>query len=139
MSEIKEFVASRISVFDAATLDKEINGFLRKQIQHVIADLPYDGVECIEPEIDAALKIILWLFSVERKKATFGQQLLCLKYQNNIPLSKLRLLGALMIGFSYLKGRSSNFERRRSNINMFAKFSSIRQHFVVLRSYFVYQ
>uniref|UniRef100_A0A0K8SAR3 RING-type E3 ubiquitin transferase (cysteine targeting) n=1 Tax=Lygus hesperus TaxID=30085 RepID=A0A0K8SAR3_LYGHE len=65
---------------------------------------------------------ILWLFSVERKKATFGQQLLCLKYQNNIPLSKLRLLGALMIGFSYLKGRSSNFERLKNKVPNWVSF-----------------
>ncbi|KAF6211798.1 hypothetical protein GE061_012313 [Apolygus lucorum] len=128
---MKEFVASRISVFDAATLDKEINGFLRNQIQHVIADLPYDGAESIEPEIDAALRIILWLFSVEKKKATFGQQLLCLKYQNCTPSSRLRLLGAVLIGFSYLKSRSSHFERLKHRVPSWVTFAFTHFEFAI--------
>ncbi|KAL1138427.1 hypothetical protein AAG570_008491, partial [Ranatra chinensis] len=61
-----------------------------------------------ESEIDTLLKIIVWKLSVERACATFGQQILKLKYGHDTPRTKLNLLGLLTIGSHYLKERAPN-------------------------------
>ncbi|BES99640.1 Pex2 / Pex12 amino terminal region [Nesidiocoris tenuis] len=118
----KPYIASRVSVFDSQTLDKEIYGFLKKQIQHIASDSPWNGISSFEPELDAFLKILLWMLSVEKSRSTFGQQLLCLKYENGVPLHRLRLLGGLNIGLAYLKARSQNLKTVESKLPVWVSF-----------------
>lgn len=103
-----EITPSRIAVLDSAELDHEIFNVLKNQLNSIITNLPLE-VTYFEPELQTLLKIALWVLSVKRTSATFGQQLLRLKYPKHTSTRTLSVLGILQIGTSYLKQRLPNF------------------------------
>lgn len=115
-----ERVAPRISVFDAKEVDNVIFQVLKSQIEYVSKWLPAWFLNNLGPELNTILKFSMWKVSIDKSKASFGQQLLHLKYSNDSPIWKLRTLGLLTIGGSYIKERiwnlsGSNQSLRRVN------------------------
>ncbi|XP_014257306.1 peroxisome biogenesis factor 2 isoform X2 [Cimex lectularius] len=104
----EEMTPSRVSVWDANELDKGIYDVLKAQVQTVISYLPAGLITRFEPEINAIIKSALWMLSVEKTFATFGQRMLHLKYDKHTPIGRLRLLGILKIGSAYIKDRLSS-------------------------------
>uniref|UniRef100_T1I1V2 RING-type E3 ubiquitin transferase (cysteine targeting) n=3 Tax=Rhodnius TaxID=13248 RepID=T1I1V2_RHOPR len=103
-----EVTPTRIAVLDSTELDHEIFSLLKNQLNSIITNLPLEFTY-FEPELQTFLKIALWMLSVERTSATFGQQLLRLKYTRHTPSRTLSVLGILQIGASYLKQRLPSF------------------------------
>ncbi|CAH1389762.1 unnamed protein product [Nezara viridula] len=118
--KIFEIVAPRISVLDAKEVDNVIFQVLKSQIEYINKWLPAWFLNNLGPELNTILKFCMWKVSIDRSKSSFGQQLLHLKYSNDSHVWKLRALGLLTIGGSYIKERiwnlsGSNQSLRRVN------------------------
>ncbi|KAK9499040.1 hypothetical protein O3M35_003555 [Rhynocoris fuscipes] len=100
----KEITPSRVTVLDANELNNEIFSIIKNQLTAITNNLP-PQVTYFDPELQTLLKTILWVLSVQRTSATFGQQLLKIKYSKQIPNNSLSRLGFILIGSSYLKQR----------------------------------
>ncbi|XP_071455478.1 peroxisome biogenesis factor 2 isoform X2 [Hetaerina americana] len=59
-----------------------------------------------EPELDLLLKLLIWKFSVIKHNATFGHQLLGLKYGGKYSYNKAWLFALIKFGSKYLDSRS---------------------------------
>ena len=88
MSEmsVKEKVL-RVSQLDAVELDDELSNILQSQFLDVIYTLPTTlSLHRIKPELKAAVRFLIWSFSVGSTGSTFGQQMLNLTYIGNSSL-----------------------------------------------------
>lgn len=71
---------SRINQIDATQLDHEIYEIFRTQSKQITKDIPPGKIDKWQPEIDVFIKFLIWYYSLRKGDATFGQQLLNLKY-----------------------------------------------------------
>lgn len=93
--ETKTYV-SRVNQFDADLLDKEITKIIYEQLENVYKELPPGILSKFQPEIDFCLKSLIWIFSICKDDATFGQQILAISYQKD-KLTKTRLITHFMV------------------------------------------
>lgn len=82
---------SRVNQLDSDLLDKEITKIINEQLANVYKELPPGILSKFQPEIDCALKSLVWFSSIQLNKATFGQQVLAISYQNSA-ITKNRLI-----------------------------------------------
>ncbi|XP_043463543.1 peroxisome biogenesis factor 2 [Leptopilina heterotoma] len=71
---------SRINQIDAQQLDHEIYEIFRTQSKQITKDVRPGIIDKWQPEIDVFIKFLIWFYSLRKGDATFGQQLLNLKY-----------------------------------------------------------
>ncbi len=92
----------RVSQLDAVELDDELSNILQSQFLDVIYTLPTTlSLHRIKPELKAAVRFLIWSFSIESTGSTFGQRMLNLAYNGNsslglrhkIPLFLFSVLG----------------------------------------------
>lgn len=88
--EEKSFV-SRVNQLDAALLDNEISKIIYEQLENVYKQLPPGILSKYQPEIDVVLKSLIWFFSINKNKSTFGQQILAISYHKD-KLTRNRLI-----------------------------------------------
>ncbi|KAG8300998.1 peroxisome assembly protein (Peroxin-2) [Homalodisca vitripennis] len=103
---VHEKPAARVTVLDAADFDSEIQRILKEQLLKIVSTLYPSLVKC-EPELDALLSAVIWKLSMSHCQATFGQQLLSLKYGRDITPVRAAAWATLNIGCRYLSYRST--------------------------------
>lgn len=79
-SKGKPVVGSRVSQLDAVELDDELFSLFKSKLSDVFRHAGGDFYPMLEPEIKAALKAVLYGFTVYECGATVGQRLLGLEY-----------------------------------------------------------
>lgn len=89
-SQPSSFV-SRVNQLDSELLDKEITKIINEQLENVYKELPPGIIGNFQPEIDACLKSLIWIFSIQKNKSTFGQQILAISYHKD-KLTRNRLI-----------------------------------------------
>lgn len=95
---------SRVNQLDSDLLDKEIAKIIHEQLGNVYKELPPGILSQFQPEVDCFLKSIVWFFSIQRNKSTFGQQILAITYQNDkLTRNKLILHYVLTVFAAYAK------------------------------------
>lgn len=115
---------SRVNQIDAVQLDEEIYKVLRNQAKEITKYQPLEKIDRWQPEIDALLKYFIWNFSLRHGKATFGQQLLNLHYENiTDPKSVLYLI--LTIGPSYARDKIADSGANRNLSVFFDRIANI--------------
>lgn len=95
---------SRINQLDAAQLDHEIYRILSGQIQDISRLFTPGITEPWTPEINAVLRSLIWMFSLNKNKASFGQKLLALTY-TDLTRKKVILLLLLSVLPKYLEDK----------------------------------
>ncbi|XP_054278234.1 peroxisome biogenesis factor 2 isoform X1 [Macrosteles quadrilineatus] len=98
--------STRVTALDAIDLDSEIQRILKDQLLKIVHILSPPWARW-EPELDLFLRLILWKLSVYEAGATFGQQLLSIKYNSGLTRRKSVAWAALAFGVGYLHKRSS--------------------------------
>ena len=78
----QDYRALRISQLDASELDSELFQLLRGQIKNVLKYLHPSILASVGPEINAALRYIMWMFSLRIGESTIGQSLLDVRYKD---------------------------------------------------------
>lgn len=71
---------SRINQIDATQLDHEIYEIFRTQSKQITKNIQPGIIDKWQPELDVSIKFLIWYYSLRKGDATFGQQLLNLKY-----------------------------------------------------------
>lgn len=110
--------ASRVTLLDAVDLDVETHRILKDQLSKATKFLSASFLIKWEAEIDAVLRYWIWRLSVCRHQATFGQQLLRVKYGNDFTKRKAQLLIILAVGCSYVKQKISQLSSRTDSPQM---------------------
>lgn len=98
----------RISHLDSLYLDSQISELLKSTL---LESVKLSGVTIFtkfEPEIDAVLKYLLLRFTLLKHRATFGQQLLQIKYSNSVPVSCLQVYATMSVLIPWLNKRFSD-------------------------------
>lgn len=98
---------SRINQIDAAELDIEIFKLLKEETEEIARYSAPGKFDKWQVEIDAALKILIWKFSLQQGSSTFGQRLLNLHY-NNLNQKKAILYLLLTVLPQYVKDKLAN-------------------------------
>ncbi|XP_046393297.1 peroxisome biogenesis factor 2 [Ischnura elegans] len=114
----------RVEQLDAVDLDKEVTGVLKDQLLNIFKFSGNSFLASWEPELELFLKIMIWKFSVMKNYATFGHQLLGLKFGGKFNSRKAWLLAFIMFGSKYLQSRSieiANLTSSRSSKDMVHK------------------
>ncbi|CAL4091750.1 unnamed protein product, partial [Meganyctiphanes norvegica] len=88
-SEDKNYVP-RITQLDSVFLDREANNLVKSQLITAVRYTGQTWLTKFEPEIDAILRYTILRYTVERTKSSVGQQLLQIKYKDNISISHLK-------------------------------------------------
>ncbi|KAJ9591082.1 hypothetical protein L9F63_002363 [Diploptera punctata] len=117
----KEHYVSRVTQLDAVELDDEIVNILKHQVANVAKFMPFGFLGRYDPEINAALRFVIWKFSVAKVYGTFGQQLLSMKYGGDLNKNKAELFALLTIGTRYLKERSHEVTNATGNFSLAQK------------------
>ena len=101
----------RVSQLDATELDDELFSVLQEQLVAVFKVLPSTRLLQFKPELRAALKALLWWYSVRSSGQTFGQAMLDIQYSKDATCittlsfrHKLALL-LLSVGVEWLRER----------------------------------
>ncbi|XP_041378526.1 peroxisome biogenesis factor 2-like [Gigantopelta aegis] len=111
--------AVRVSQLDSHELDQESFQLMKTQLNKVFKYHQSNFLTKFDPEVTAALKLILWKFSVFATGTTIGQRILNIRYGNTHgsasslwigPYKKI-LYAALLIGCPWLKERSGDLIR----------------------------
>ncbi|KAG8238545.1 hypothetical protein J437_LFUL018072 [Ladona fulva] len=116
MEECNSSFVPRVTQLDALELDGEIVHILKNKFMNSVK---YSGVRFLnswEPELELFLKCLLWKFSAAKSNATFGQQLLGIKFRDESSCKKVWLLAAIVFGTKYIHSRSievSNLAQKR--------------------------
>ncbi|XP_013407469.1 peroxisome biogenesis factor 2 [Lingula anatina] len=125
------FPALRISQLDASELDHEVHSIFKTQLLKAFRYFSPGLLTKIEPEINAALRLLVWKFSLDAVEATIGQQMLGLRYKDNTGSSrcvrwisrKQRIWYAVLtVGGPWLKERSHDLSKMTQNIRHIDKF-----------------
>ncbi|CAH1772885.1 unnamed protein product [Owenia fusiformis] len=121
MSMERHQVALRVSQLDASELDHEVLSLMKSQLNNIFKYFKPGVLTKIEPELNAALRLAIWKFSVDALGSTVGQSILELKYKNVLSsdvakpwISKRQryLLALILIGGQWLKDRSHDIGQR---------------------------
>lgn len=114
---VETYEARRVCQLDASELDDEVFSLTRTQLRNIFKYLKPDLMMKFAPELDAALRYLLWHFSVRRTAATVGQRLLDLRYVNTSSRESRRwmthrqrvLYALLTIGAAWIDNRLDDF------------------------------
>lgn len=94
----------RVNQLDSIQLDNEIVNILKEQVYSVLRNLPPGLLSRFQPEINLLTSSALWNFSIRKKYATFGQQMLSISYEREqLGTGKLKAHYALTVALGYLK------------------------------------
>ncbi|KAL3861572.1 hypothetical protein ACJMK2_007598 [Sinanodonta woodiana] len=112
------FPALRVSQLDASELDHEVFSLTKSQFTKIFKYHQTNFLARFAPEIDAALKLLIWKFTVHASESTVGQQILNLKYHDERSfgsgsspwMSKRQkiLYAMILIGCPWIKDRSND-------------------------------
>ncbi|XP_055384115.1 peroxisome biogenesis factor 2 [Condylostylus longicornis] len=98
---------SRVNQLDAVHLNKDIYRLIRENIFEALQEISPIVFSKIQPEIDLFIQSAIWLGSVGKQSATFGQQILRLSYDTDkLTKSRLCLHFILSILPQYMKSIS---------------------------------
>nr|XP_006822978.1 PREDICTED: peroxisome biogenesis factor 2-like [Saccoglossus kowalevskii] len=115
-------VVLRVSQLDASELDNELLQILKNQFTSAFQYFKPGVLATIEPELNAALRLLVWRFSVYASSATLGQQILNIKYKDKVnkkpqmSLTQKSLYGLIFVGGKWFQERStdlSSFTRHK--------------------------
>ncbi|XP_075215499.1 peroxisome biogenesis factor 2-like [Lycorma delicatula] len=138
MAESYEKRATRVTLLDAVNLDKETHTMLKDQLSKATKFLSASFLVKWEAEMDALLRYGIWRLSVCRHHATFGQQMLRVKYGSDFTKKKGQLLIALTVGCTYLKQKisqiSNSTEDSSSKLHHIKRMLSTVEVIVLLAS-----
>ncbi|KAJ8021587.1 Peroxisome biogenesis factor 2 [Holothuria leucospilota] len=116
----------RVSQLDSHQLDNEIHLLLKAQVNNVFHFFQASPgiLSVIEPELNAALRFILWKYSIDKSSSTFGQRLLNLQYasENSSKVMTYRqkwLYALVVIGCRWFQDRSYDLSKLTDNVEAF--------------------
>lgn len=127
----KERSAARVTILDAVDLDSEVFRILKDQLIKAASFFPPGVLGKWEPEIDAILRYTLWRFSMYAAQATFGQQMLGIKYSSAFSKKKAVRWALLTIGCRYIREKVPNITTQipdvlyRNKINMLVSWVEV--------------
>ncbi|XP_070561539.1 peroxisome biogenesis factor 2-like [Ptychodera flava] len=105
-------VVLRVSQLDASELDGELLQLLKNQFARAFQFFKPGVLTRIEPELNAALRLLLWRFSVYATSATLGQQMLNIKYKDethrrtDMSAAQKILYGVIFVGGKWFQERA---------------------------------
>ena len=120
--------ALRVSQLDASELDGELFQLLKAQLQNVLRYFKPNFLAAYGPEVNAALRYVLWRYTIFQSDATVGQQLLDLKYARDIEKGqwmsyRQKLLFALFtIGGPWIEDRADNLAALTQHVKYSDRF-----------------
>ncbi|XP_072031208.1 peroxisome biogenesis factor 2-like [Amphiura filiformis] len=123
----KDQIVLRVNQLDSSELDTELHELLKAQFTRAFQFFQPGVLAYIEPELNAALRLLLWQFSINSTHSTLGQQMLNLKYaQESSSVHKLSLLqrrvyACLLIGLKWLQERSHDLALGTNHMSAFEK------------------
>lgn len=114
----------RVNQLDSHQLDDEIHHLLKAQVNNVFQFFQPGIFSFIEPELNAALRFILWKFSVSHSSTTFGQGLLNLQYGSSMGSGLMTerqkwLYAILVIGCRWFQDRAYDLSRLTDSVPAF--------------------
>ncbi|XP_022090390.1 peroxisome biogenesis factor 2-like isoform X2 [Acanthaster planci] len=122
-------IVLRVSQLDSNQLDGELHQLLKAQFQRIFQFFKPGVLAYIEPELNAALRLLMWQFSINSIGATLGQRIMNLKYGSEATLTsdlsqQQRLLYAgILIGAKWLQDRSADLASSTNHIEAFQRVS----------------
>ncbi|XP_022090389.1 peroxisome biogenesis factor 2-like isoform X1 [Acanthaster planci] len=120
-------IVLRVSQLDSNQLDGELHQLLKAQFQRIFQFFKPGVLAYIEPELNAALRLLMWQFSINSIGATLGQRIMNLKYGSEATLTsdlsqQQRLLYAgILIGAKWLQDRSADLASSTNHIEAFQR------------------
>ncbi|XP_050427387.1 peroxisome biogenesis factor 2-like [Adelges cooleyi] len=119
----------RVTLLDAQVLDEYISKILIDQTVRALKCLPTWIVNDLSLEINTFLQCLLTYYSVSKSKASFGQQLLGVKYKSDqLTGIKLVLLNILTIGGKYVASKVES-----PSENFINKFNNLETIFIIVK------
>lgn len=123
----KQYVqnALRVSQLDASELDFELFELFKAEIKNVFKYFRSNFLIGFNPEINAALRYLLWHYSVRSAESTLGQKLLDLRYVNDdaggqqgiwMTRKQKVLFAVATIGVPWLEERTDDLENATDGI-----------------------
>ncbi|XP_050539934.1 peroxisome biogenesis factor 2 [Daktulosphaira vitifoliae] len=124
----------RVTMLDALVLDDHITKVFIDQTFKALRFFPSWIINNLNAEINASLELLLSYYSIKNSKATFGQQLLGVKYNSDqLSNKKIVLLHFFTIGASYISSKLDNPSKNFINkISYLENISSILKFFSFL-------
>ncbi|KAL4119517.1 hypothetical protein QTP88_012323 [Uroleucon formosanum] len=113
----------RVTLLDAHVLDDHISKIFIGQTLKVFKYLPSWILNNYELEINAILQFLMTYYSVTKSKATFGQQMLGIRFKpDQLTDTKLVLFQLFTVGAEYIQSKvessSNNFVNNISNLQL---------------------
>ncbi|XP_077998705.1 peroxisome biogenesis factor 2-like [Glandiceps talaboti] len=119
-----EQVVLRVSQLDASELDGELLQLLKNQFTKAFQYFQPGVLTRIEPELNAALRLLIWKFSVYATSATLGQQMLNIKYKDELQRRKeMSRLQKLLYGLVFVGGKW--FQERAPQLSSLTRHKTV--------------
>ncbi|PIK36528.1 putative peroxisome biogenesis factor 2 [Apostichopus japonicus] len=108
---------------DSHQLDDEIHHLVKAQVNNVFQFFQPGVLSFIEPELNAALRFILWKFSVSHSSTTFGQRYSIFSTVSGrwsvLTVRQRWLYAVLVIGCRWFQDRAYDLSRLTENVQAF--------------------
>lgn len=96
----------RISQLDSLFLDNEAYSMIKNQLLSAVKYTGQGIVTKLEPEIDAFLQYVILKYTAQKGRSSVGQQLLDIKYEDNVSTQKLRSYILLLVFGKWMRHRA---------------------------------
>ncbi len=114
----------RVNQLDATELDEELTGILESQFLNIFKLLPSSRLLCLQPELKALVRLLIWKTSIWSRGQSFGQQMMDLKYSlggkqfSPITLRYKISLFVLAVLTEWVKDRSDLFSKLAPSLSL---------------------
>ncbi|XP_047478601.1 LOW QUALITY PROTEIN: peroxisome biogenesis factor 2-like [Penaeus chinensis] len=106
-AEEKGFVP-RISQLDSIILTEEAYSLIKSQVLSAVKYAGQNVLTKLEPEIEAGLRYVLLRYTVQEARRSVGQQLLQIKYEDSVPVRRLRHYVRLLVFVRWIRQRAGD-------------------------------
>lgn len=111
VQEYPNLLAPRVSHLDAQTLNTDIHELLKSAL---LESLQLKGIALytkFEPEIDAALRWVVYRFTLVESRTSVGHKLLQMKYSESVPKHVLKSYALLLVIIPWLHKRKGDISK----------------------------
>lgn len=103
LEDKKKIFVPRITQLDAIEFDEEISNLLTNNFLEISRYLRPGALNNVKPEISLLIKLLVFRYSILRTNSSFGQQLLNVKYKDELSKIKAVLFALINYGLPYFK------------------------------------
>ncbi|ROT83904.1 putative peroxisome biogenesis factor 2-like [Penaeus vannamei] len=106
--DTKRGFVPRISQLDSILLTDEAYSLIKSQVLTCVKYVGQNYLTRLEPEIEAGLRYILLRYTVQKARRSVGQQLLQIRYEDSVSLTRLRNYVYLLVFGRWVRQRAGD-------------------------------